>query len=89
MQAATQAYAARLPQLRDAGERYVRLVQSILDEAGINYLSVTGRTKSVGSFAAKAARSVDGRPGSRPLYRDPLDRGHRPARGPRHHLRPA
>ncbi|ANH37664.1 GTP pyrophosphokinase YjbM [Nocardioides dokdonensis FR1436] len=72
VQAATQAYAARLPQLRDAGERYVRLVQSLLDEAGINYLSVTGRTKSVGSFAAKAARSVDGRPGSRPLYRDPL-----------------
>ena len=72
VQAATQAYAARLPQLRDAGERYVQLVQSILDEAGINYLSVTGRTKSVASFAAKAARTADGRPGGKPLYRDPL-----------------
>ena len=36
------------------------LVTSILDDAGINYLSVTGRAKSVASFAAKAARTVDG-----------------------------
>ncbi|MCW2815086.1 MAG: hypothetical protein JWN84_2541, partial [Nocardioides sp.] len=43
-------------------------VRGFLDEAGINYLSVTGRTKSVASFAEKAARTVAGRP----LYDDPL-----------------
>ena len=40
----------------------------ILDDAGINYLSVTGRTKSIASFAEKARRSADGAV----LYRDPL-----------------
>ena len=39
-----------------------QLVTSLLDDAGINYLSVTGRAKSVASFATKAARTVDGRP---------------------------
>ena len=51
-----------------ATESYVALVTSLLDDAGINYLSVTGRTKSVASFAAKAIRQVDGHP----LYTDPL-----------------
>ena len=37
---------------------------AILDDAGINYLSVTGRAKSVASFAAKAAADVDGVPRS-------------------------
>ena len=41
---------------------------TLLDDAGINYLSVTARTKSVASFAAKADRSVDGQR----LYTDPL-----------------
>ena len=41
---------------------------SILDDAGINYLSVTGRTKTVASFAEKARRTRDGVP----LYTDPL-----------------
>jgi predicted RNase H-like nuclease/ppGpp synthetase/RelA/SpoT-type nucleotidyltranferase len=66
---AAQAYAARLPELREATDRYVALVQNLLDDAGINYLSVTGRTKSVASFAAKAGRVVDGRP----LYARPLE----------------
>jgi putative GTP pyrophosphokinase len=44
------------------------MVTTLLDEAGINYLSVDGRAKSVGSFAAKAARRVD----DRLLYTDPL-----------------
>lgn len=57
---AVQAYAAMQPELREATDRYVALVTTLLDEAGINYLSVSGRTKSVASFAAKAARSVDG-----------------------------
>ncbi|MBC7596126.1 MAG: DUF429 domain-containing protein [Kineosporiaceae bacterium] len=65
---AVQAFAATQPELREATKRYVALVTALLDEAGINYLSVTGRTKSVASFAAKAARSVDGRA----AFADPL-----------------
>ncbi|CAB4685090.1 MAG: DUF429 domain-containing protein [Actinobacteria bacterium] len=65
----TEAYAARLPELTAAGERWVDLVRSILDEAGINYLTVTGRTKSVASFAAKAARRDAS---GALLYPDPL-----------------
>ena len=65
---AVQTYAAQHPELVVATESYVAWVTSLLDEAGINYLSVTGRTKSVASFAAKAVRQVDGRP----LYTDPL-----------------
>ncbi len=57
---AVQEYVARLPELRDAAEQFVGLVTTILDDAGINYLSVTGRAKSVASFAAKAAKTVDG-----------------------------
>ncbi|MCD4533179.1 DUF429 domain-containing protein [Nocardioides sp. cx-169] len=66
--AATQEYAAQQPALAEAAAQFVALVTSILDEAGINYLSVTGRTKSVQSFAVKAARMVDGRP----VFSDPL-----------------
>ncbi|MER7556879.1 DUF429 domain-containing protein [Nocardioides sp. NPDC126508] len=65
---AVREYAAIQPTLQEAAEQYVQLVTSILDEAGINYLTVTSRAKSVASFAAKAARTVDGRP----VYPDPL-----------------
>ena len=65
---AVQTYAAMHPELREATDRFVVLVTTLLDDAGINYLSVTGRTKTVASFAAKADRSVSGRP----LYADPL-----------------
>jgi predicted RNase H-like nuclease len=65
---AVQEYAAQQDALTDAGAGFVALVEGILDEAGINYLSVTGRTKSVASFAAKAARRVDGEL----LFADPL-----------------
>ena len=51
-----------------AGEQFLALVTAILDDAGINYLSVTGRTKTVASFAEKA--------GAHPRRRTPL---HRPA----------
>jgi ppGpp synthetase/RelA/SpoT-type nucleotidyltranferase len=61
VQAAIAEYSAREPELVRAAEQFVALVTSILDEAGINYLSVTGRTKSVASFAAKAGRLLDGR----------------------------
>ena len=58
---AVREYAVLQPELRLAADQCVQLVTSILDDAGINYLSVTGRAKSVASFAAKADRTVDGR----------------------------
>ncbi|MEO6471434.1 MAG: (p)ppGpp synthetase [Aeromicrobium sp.] len=63
-----QTYAAMQPDVREATDLYVDLVTTLLDEAGINYLSVSGRAKSVASFAAKAARSVAGKP----VFTDPL-----------------
>lgn len=62
-------YAARRPDLVAATEQYLKLVTSLLDEAGINYLSITARTKSVDSFAMKANRRA---PDGTPLYTDPL-----------------
>ena len=66
--ASVREYSAQQDVITDAGARFIALVTAILDEAGINYLSVTGRTKGVSSFAAKAARRVDGEL----LYADPL-----------------
>ncbi len=60
VRAAVQQYSALQGEIAQAGEGFVALVQAVLDEAGINYLSVTGRIKSVASFAAKAGRRVDG-----------------------------
>jgi predicted RNase H-like nuclease/ppGpp synthetase/RelA/SpoT-type nucleotidyltranferase len=57
---AVRAYAALQPELREATDQYVALVTTLLDDAGINYLSITGRAKSVASFAAKANRTADG-----------------------------
>jgi predicted RNase H-like nuclease/ppGpp synthetase/RelA/SpoT-type nucleotidyltranferase len=68
MRAAVKAYAAMQPELRELTDRSVALITSMLDDAGINYLSVVGRAKSVASFAAKAQREVDGEP----VYSDPL-----------------
>jgi putative GTP pyrophosphokinase len=65
---AVRTYAALQPELHLVTERYVAIITTLLDDAGINYLSITGRTKSVASFAAKAVRTVDGGP----LYADPL-----------------
>jgi predicted RNase H-like nuclease/ppGpp synthetase/RelA/SpoT-type nucleotidyltranferase len=61
-------YTDRRPALLGATDRYLALVTTLLDDAGINYLSIAARTKSVASFAAKADRSVDGQR----LYTDPL-----------------
>ncbi|WP_099038380.1 bifunctional ribonuclease/(p)ppGpp synthase [Mycobacterium neglectum] len=61
-------YEARRPTLEAVTEKYLQLVTAFLDDAGINYLSITARTKSVESFAAKAERTVDGRR----LFSDPL-----------------
>ncbi|QEN16160.1 bifunctional ribonuclease/(p)ppGpp synthase [Mycolicibacterium sp. ELW1] len=60
-------YAERRPALVATTEHYLALVTRLLDDAGINYLSVTARTKSVASFAAKADRSSNGQR----LYTDP------------------
>ncbi|GJF08139.1 GTP pyrophosphokinase [Mycolicibacterium cyprinidarum] len=61
-------YAERVPSLTQSTSHYLTAVTALLDDAGINYLSVTARTKTVASFAAKADRTVDGRR----LYTDPL-----------------
>lgn len=66
---AVREYAARQPRLAAATAGYVALVRTLLDDAGIDYLSVTGRTKSVASFSAKASRAEAGRL----LHPDPLE----------------
>ncbi|WP_027861114.1 DUF429 domain-containing protein [Marmoricola sp. URHB0036] len=60
-------YALDHPARVAAGEQFLALVTGILDDAGINYLSVTGRTKTVASYAEKVRRTKDGVP----LYSDP------------------
>jgi len=66
---AVREYAGRQPSLIPLTERFVDFVRTMLDDAGINYLTVEGRTKSVASFAAKAMRTG---PDGQPLYVDPL-----------------
>jgi ppGpp synthetase/RelA/SpoT-type nucleotidyltranferase len=62
-------YRERHPRLVEATGRYVEMVQALLDDARINYLSVSGRTKSVESFKGKAERMIDGAP----LHPNPID----------------
>jgi ppGpp synthetase/RelA/SpoT-type nucleotidyltranferase len=59
---ATAAYAERRPRLEVATGLFVELVTDLLDDAGINYLTVTGRTKTVESFAGKAERILRAQP---------------------------
>ena len=68
VQDAIAAYAHRRSALVTSTAHYLDLVTALLDDAGINYLSATARTKTVASFAAKADRSLDGQR----LYTDPL-----------------
>jgi ppGpp synthetase/RelA/SpoT-type nucleotidyltranferase len=68
---AARAYAAARPELVRITGLFIDFVTELLDDAGINYVSVTGRTKSVESYAAKAARTVDTPDGPVPLYSDP------------------
>ena len=65
---AVQEYALLHPSLREAADLCVAQITTMLDDAGINYLSVTGRAKSVASFATKASREIDGTP----VFADPL-----------------
>ena len=84
MRDAVRDYAALHGELTRAGQEAVALVQGLLDEAGINYLSVSGRTKSIPSFAEKAARTKAGTP----LYTDPLTQITDLLGRPGDHLRP-
>ncbi len=81
--AAITEYTATHAAVEDAASGWVDLVTAALDDAGINYLSVTGRAKSVASFAAKAAA----RRRRRPRLSRPAHAGHRPGRRPGDHLR--
>ena len=65
---AVQHYAQIQPELRQVADEFVTMITALLDDAGINYVSVTGRAKSVASFAGKASRTIDGAP----AYADPL-----------------
>jgi predicted RNase H-like nuclease/ppGpp synthetase/RelA/SpoT-type nucleotidyltranferase len=67
--AAVREYAARHEATTEAQRQFVALVTSVLDDAGINYLSVTGRTKTVASFAGKAARR---QPDGSLMFPDPV-----------------
>ncbi len=53
---AVESYVAGHPTLVQAADDAVGLVTGILDEAGINYLTISGRAKSITSFAEKATR---------------------------------
>ncbi len=68
IRSAVEAYAAGHPQVVAAADQAVILVTGVLDEAGIDYLTVTGRAKSITSFAEKATR-MDG---SEVRFADPL-----------------
>lgn len=61
-------YAELQPIAGRAAQRLADWLTGTLDDAGINYLDVTGRGKGTASFAGKARRTVDGRP----VYPDPL-----------------
>ncbi|MBO9522767.1 MAG: (p)ppGpp synthetase [Nocardioidaceae bacterium] len=60
---AVQAYAEEQPRLLEVTDRWAALITRLLDDAGINYLSISARTKSVASYAAKAIRYAEERPG--------------------------
>ncbi len=68
VEGAVRRYAASWPALVPVADAFVATVTGILDDAGINYLTVTGRAKAVASFATKAARERDGEP----VHADPL-----------------
>lgn len=58
-QQAVKAYAAQYPAIEAATGEYLALVTSIIDDAGINYLSITGRAKTPKSFAGKMVRRAE------------------------------
>ena len=63
---AVAAYTELEPSLHPVTDHAISLLTSLIDDAGINYLAVSGRTKSPASFAAKARR-CSGRGATKPL----------------------
>lgn len=61
------AYRELRPRLLTASDAAGAQVRAILDEAGINYLTVESRAKGVDSFAAKARRLRESDPDADPL----------------------
>ena len=57
-QHAIQQYAQMQPELRQVADQFVAMLTEMLDDAGINYVSVTGRAKSVSSSSGSAASST-------------------------------
>ncbi|HRW18442.1 MAG TPA: GTP pyrophosphokinase [Dermatophilaceae bacterium] len=64
---AVAAYAASHPLLAQRTVDFVATIRAIIDEAGINYLTVEGRAKSVPSFTGKALQLKEIRPDANPL----------------------
>lgn len=65
---AVRRYAELQPYAEEAARRLTDWLTGTLDDAGVNYLDITGRGKGIASFAAKANKSA----GGHPLYPDPL-----------------
>ena len=65
---AVRSYARLQPQVAELSRRLASWLQSVLDDAGIDYLNIASRGKSVASFAAKTNRTAAGRP----RYPDPM-----------------
>ncbi len=61
-------YAAGHSSLQRATDGFVAMLTDLLDQSGLNYLSVSGRAKGIASFAAKAGRMREGKP----MFPDPL-----------------
>ena len=59
LQRANATYASRHPRTVRRTDETVRRIRAIVDDAGINYLSVTGRAKSPASFSAKVVRRAE------------------------------
>ena len=55
------------PRLVEAAEDFGAAVRAIIDEAGINYLTVESRAKTVESFAVKARRLRERDPDADPM----------------------
>lgn len=68
MSEAVRTYAQLQPEVEELARRLAVWLTTVLDDAGINYLNVSWRAKSVASFAAKIGRRTHGRP----AYPDPL-----------------
>jgi len=65
---AVRSYARLQPQVAELSRRLAAWLQSMLDDSGIDYLSVAARGKSVASFAMKTNRAS----ADNPRYPDPL-----------------